>query len=332
MMNLQQGEKKVAVKMDKIGILTSGGDASGMNATIRAATRYAKYRSLSVVAFYEGFKGLINDNHIILDLDSVGGIIDRGGTFLYSARSEEFKSDSGMKKAINNLRKHEIDGLIVVGGDGSFRGVHDLHKRGVRGVGIPATIDNDIAGTDYSIGFDTALNVIIDLISKIRDTASSHDRIFVVEVMGRDSGNIAISAGLASGADYIVVPEMKFDIRDIANNIKEQRKSKRHTLVFVAEGAARAQDVATVIREVVGREVRFSVLGHIQRGGAPSALDRLLAAEFGKKAVDLLLEGKSDCMTAIKGRQIMSVELEKVINSKKEINKQLYELAGVLSQ
>ena len=322
----------MAVKMDKIGILTSGGDASGMNATIRAATRYAKYRSLSVIAFYEGFKGLINDNHIILDLDSVGGIIDRGGTFLYSARSEEFKSDSGMKKAINNLRKHEIDGLIVVGGDGSFRGVHDLHKRGVRGVGIPATIDNDIAGTDYSIGFDTALNVIIDLISKIRDTASSHDRIFVVEVMGRDSGNIAISAGLASGADYIVVPEMKFDIRDIANNIKEQRKSKRHTLVFVAEGAARAQDVATVIREVVGREVRFSVLGHIQRGGAPSALDRLLAAEFGKKAVDLLLEGKSDCMTAIKGRQIMSVELEKVINSKKEINKQLYELAGVLSQ
>ena len=322
----------MAVKMDKIGILTSGGDASGMNATIRAATRYAKYRSLSVVAFYEGFKGLINNNHIILDLDSVGGIIDRGGTFLYSARSEEFKSDSGMKKAINNLRKHEIDGLIVVGGDGSFRGVHDLHKRGVRGVGIPATIDNDIAGTDYSIGFDTALNVIIDLISKIRDTASSHDRIFVVEVMGRDSGNIAISAGLASGADYIVVPEMKFDIRAIANNIKEQRKSKRHTLVFVAEGAARAQDVATVIREVVGREVRFSVLGHIQRGGAPSALDRLLAAEFGKKAVDLLLEGKSDCMTAIKGRQIMSVELEKVINSKKEINKQLYELAGVLSQ
>jgi len=315
-----------------IGLLTSGGDASGMNATIRAVTRYAKYKSLDVTGYYEGFKGLINNNSIVLDLNSVGGIIDRGGTFLYSARSEEFKTEEGMQKSMHNMKKNGVDALIVIGGDGSFRGAHDLHERGMQVIGIPATIDNDIAGTDYSLGFDTALNVIISLISKIRDTASSHDRLFVIEVMGRNSGLIAINSGLACAADYILIPEVKVDLVRIANKIKNHREGKRHTLIVVAEGAAKASDVAASIKLLVGHEVKISVLGHIQRGGYPSALDRLLAAEFGKTAVDLLLDGKSDCMTAIQGNEIKSCTLEYAINNKKEINKELYDLAHILSQ
>ncbi len=315
----------------KIGVLTSGGDASGMNATIRAVTRYAKYKSLEVIGFYEGFKGLIANNFIELTVENVGGIIDRGGTILYSARSQEFKTEEGMKKAIQNLNKNQVDGLIIIGGDGSFRGAHDLHLRGVKAVGIPATIDNDIAGTDYSIGFDTALNVIISLLSKIRDTAFSHDRLFVIEVMGKNSGLIAINAGLACAADYILIPEVEVDLVKIANSIKNHRKGKRHTLIIVAEGAAKASDVAASIKLLVGHEVRVSVLGHIQRGGFPSALDRLLAAQFGKKAVDLLLKGESDCMTAIQGKKILPVPLEYVMNNKKDVSRELYQLAHILS-
>jgi 6-phosphofructokinase 1 len=316
----------------KIGLLTSGGDASGMNATIRAVTRYAKYKSLDIIGFYEGFKGLIDNDFLVLDLNSVGGIIDRGGTILYSARSEEFKTQEGMLKAKVNLKKHKIDGLIVIGGDGSFRGVHDLHNLGVQVVGIPATIDNDIAGTDYSLGFDTALNVIISLLSKIRDTASSHDRLFVIEVMGRNSGMIAINSGLACAADYILIPEVEVDLVKIANKIRNHRKDKRHILIVVAEGAARASDVAASLKLIVGHEVRISILGHIQRGGSPSALDRLLAAEFGKKAVDLLIEGKSDCMTAIQGNKIVSCPMDYVFSRKKKVDKELYDLAHILSQ
>jgi len=316
----------------KIAMLTSGGDASGMNAVIRAVTRYAKFKGLEVLGFYEGFKGLINNDFVVLNLNSVGGIIDRGGTFLYSARSEEFKTEEGMQKAIVNLNKNKVDGLIIIGGDGSFRGANDLHNRGVQVVGIPGTIDNDIAGTDYSIGFDTALNVIIDLISKIRDTASSHDRLFVIEVMGKSSGIIAVSAGLACAADYILIPEVEVDLVKIANKIKNHREGKRHTLIVVAEGAAKAIDVASSIKLLVGHEVRVSVLGHIQRGGSPSALDRLLAAEFARKAVDLLLDGKSDCITAIEGNIIKSVPLDYVLSRKKNIDKELYELAHILSK
>ncbi len=321
----------MAADIKRIAMITSGGDASGMNATIRAITRYARHKSLEVIGFYEGYKGLIANNYTVLTEENVGGIIDRGGTILYSARSQEFKTEEGMQKAIENLKKNSIDGLIVIGGDGSFRGVHDLHIRGVQAVGIPATIDNDIAGTDYSIGFDTALNVIISLLSKIRDTAFSHDRLFVIEVMGKNSGLIAINAGLACAADYILIPEIEVDLVKIANSIRNHRKGKRHTLVIVAEGAAKASDVAASIKLLVGHEVRVSVLGHIQRGGFPSALDRLLAAQFGKKAVDLLLKGESDCMTAIQGKKIVSVPMEFVMNNKKDISKELYQLAHILS-
>ncbi|MBU4482554.1 MAG: 6-phosphofructokinase [Actinobacteria bacterium] len=302
-----------------------------MNAVIRTVTRYAIYNNLKVYGFYEGFKGLINNDFIVLDLNSVGGIIDRGGTFLYSARSEKFKCREGQKQAIDNLKKNKIEGLVVIGGDGSFRGAHELHKQGIQVVGIPATIDNDVAGTDYSIGFDTALNVIIDIMSKIRDTASSHERIFVVEVMGRNSGMIAVNTGIACGADYILIPEIEFDLAKIASQIKNHREGKRHTLVVVAEGAASASDVASSIKLLAGHEVRISVLGYIQRGGSPSALDRILAAEFGKKAVDLLLEGESDCMIGIKSMKIETSKFEDILEAKKNIDEDLYRLAHILA-
>lgn len=319
------GEKR------NIALLTSGGDASGMNAVIRTVTRYAIYNNLKVYGFYEGFKGLINNDFKVLDLNSVGGIIDRGGTFLYSARSEKFKCREGQKEAIDNLKKNKIEGLVIIGGDGSFRGAHELHKQGIQVVGIPATIDNDVAGTDYSIGFDTALNVIIDIMSKIRDTASSHERIFVVEVMGRNSGMIAVNIGIACGADYILIPEIEFDLVKIASQIKNHREGKRHTLVIVAEGAASASDVASSIKLLAGHEVRISVLGYIQRGGSPSALDRILAAEFGKKAVDLLLEGESDCMIGIKSMKIETSKFEDILETKKSIDEDLYRLAHILA-
>jgi len=318
-------------KKRKIGVLTSGGDASGMNAVIRTVTRYGIYNNLEICGFYEGYKGLINNDFGILDLNSVGGIIDRGGTFLYSARSEEFKRSSGIKKAVSNLEADGIEGLIVVGGDGTFRGAHELHLKGIQVIGIPATIDNDIAETDYSIGFDTSLNVIIDLISKIRDTASSHERIFVIEVMGRNSGIIAVNTGIACGGDYILIPEIKVDLNKVAEQMRKHREGKRHTLIILAEGAGKASDIASLIKKKVGQEVRVSVLGHIQRGGSPSAMDRILAAEFGKKAIDLLIEGKSDYMVGMKSMKIKISKFEDVLKEKKGIDVDLYKLSHILS-
>ncbi len=312
--------------------MTSGGDASGMNAAIRAATRYAIYRGCEVFGYYEGYKGLIEDNLIKLELNTVGGIIDRGGTFLYSARSDEFMTERGQQKAINSLKKNKIDTLITIGGEGTFKGAHDLHNKQIQVVGIPATIDNDIPGTDYSIGFDTALNVIIDIMSKIRDTASSHDRIFVIQVMGRTSGMIAVNAGLACGADYILIPEEDFDLKEMTDQIKHHRKGKRHTLIMVAEGAGNAHDITQSIKNMVGQDVRVSVLGHIQRGGSPSALDRILAAQFGRKAVEAAMEGKSDCMVAYQGKKIKLVDFEYLIKNGQRVDKTLYELAIILSK
>jgi len=312
--------------------MTSGGDASGMNAAIRAATRYAIYKGNEVFGFYEGYKGLIANHFTKLELNTVGGIIDRGGTFLYSARSDEFMTEKGQQKAIDHLKSNDIDALITIGGDGTFKGAHDLHNKQVQVVGIPATIDNDIAGTDYSIGFDTALNVIIDIMTKIRDTASSHDRIFVIQVMGRNSGMIAVNAGLACGADYIMVPEVKFDLVKISEEIKNHRKGKRHTLIMVAEGAGNAHDIASSIKLLVGQEVRVSVLGHIQRGGSPSALDRVLAAKFGQAAVDAVIDGKSDCMVAYQAKKIVLVEFGYIMENAQKVNQDLYDLALILSK
>ncbi|MGM0367570.1 MAG: 6-phosphofructokinase [Actinomycetota bacterium] len=318
-------------KKKRLALLTSGGDASGMNAAIRAVTRYAIYNNYEVLGFYEGYKGLVDNNFNILKLNSVSGIIDRGGTVLYSARSEEFKTEEGQKKALESLEKNNTSQLIVIGGDGTFRGAHDLHDKGIKVIGIPATIDNDIAGTDYSIGFDTALNVIIDIISKIRDTASSHDRLFVIEVMGRQSGMIAVNAGAACAADYILIPEENFDLVKIANEIRNHREGKRHTLLIVAEGAGKANDIASSIKLLAGHEVRVSVLGHIQRGGSPSALDRILAAKFAKKAVDALMDNKSGCMVGYQGKKIKIVDFSYVFKHKSNVDQDLYDLAFILS-
>lgn len=318
-------------QVKRIGILTSGGDASGMNAAIRAAVRYAIYKKVEIYGFYEGFKGLVANNFKVLTNNSVGGIIDRGGTFLYTARSETFKTKEGLLKARKNLEEDLIDALIIIGGDGSFRGARDLNELGVNVVGIPATIDNDIYGTDFSLGFDTALNVIISLISKIRDTASSHERIFVIEVMGRNSGELAIKSGLACGADYILIPEIKADLAKISNSIKHHREGKRHTLIIVAEGSAKAEDVASSIKLLVEHEVRVSVLGHIQRGGSPSALDRILAAQFAKKAVDFLIEGGTNAMVAVRNNQIKVLDFNDVLGKPRPIDKHLYELAHILA-
>ncbi|MDD5658890.1 MAG: 6-phosphofructokinase [Actinomycetota bacterium] len=317
--------------MRKIGILTSGGDASGMNAAIRAAVRYAIYKKIEVYGYYEGFKGLIANNYKVLTNNSVGGIIDRGGTVLFTARSEEFKTKEGLLKAKNNLKENSIDALVVIGGDGSFRGARDLSEFGVNVVGIPATIDNDIYGTDLSLGFDTALNVIIDLVSKIRDTASSHERIFVVEVMGRNSGELAIKSGLACGSDYVLIPGIKFDLAKISSEIKNHRIGKRHTLLMVAEGAAKAEEVASSIKLLVDHEVRFSVLGHIQRGGSPTAVDRLIAAQFAKKAIDFIISGGTNAMVAIQKNKIEVVDFNEVFSKNKIIDKSLYDYAHILA-
>lgn len=321
----------MAKQVKRIGVLTSGGDASGMNAAIRSIVRYSNYKKLEVVGYYEGFKGLISNNYNVLSNNSVGGIIDRGGTFLFTARSEEFKTKEGLAVAKKNLKSNNIDALIIIGGDGSFRGARDLNCLGINAVGIPATIDNDIYGTDYSLGFDTSLNVIISLISKIRDTASSHERIFVIEVMGRNSGELAIKSSLAGGADYVLIPEVRVDLVKIANAIKHHREGKRHTLVIVAEGAAKATDVAASIKLLVKQEVRISVLGHIQRGGSPSAMDRILASQFAQKAVDFLISGGTNAMVGLQNNKIKTVPFEEVIGRKKEIDKNLYDLAHILA-
>ncbi len=318
-------------QIGRIGILTSGGDASGMNAAIRAVVRYAIYKKIEVYGYYEGFKGLITNNYKALSNNSVGGIIDRGGTVLFTARSEIFKTQEGLQRAKKNLQERSVDALIIMGGEGSFKGARDLNALGVKVVGIPATIDNDIYGTDFSLGFDTALNVIISLVSKIRDTASSHERIFVIEVMGRNSGELAIRSGLACGADYILIPEIKVDLVKISHSIKNHREGKRHTLLIVAEGAAKAEEVASSLKLLVDHEVRFSVLGHIQRGGSPSALDRILAAQFAKKAVDFIISGGTNAMTAIQKNKITMVDFDEIFLKSKTIDKSLYDYAHILA-
>jgi 6-phosphofructokinase len=315
----------------KIAVLTSGADASGMNFAISAVTKYAEYKSCQVIGFYEGFIGLMNNKFIKLDTEYVDGLEERGGTFLYTARTSEFKTEKGINKATANLKQHKIDGLILIGGDGTFRGGNELHKKGINVVGIPASIYNDISGTDYSIGFDSALNTIKGMVSKIRDTASSHNRLFIIEVMGKNSGNIAINAGLACAVDYILAPEIKFDMLKISNSIRKRSSGKKHIIIMTAEGAARAHEVASCLGPLVGQEVRISVLGYTQRGGSPSAIDRILAARFAKEAVELLLDGKSNLMAAIKGKYIRAVSFDNIINTRKDINKEYYKLAHILS-
>ena len=318
--------------MKRIAVLTSGGDSPGMNPAIRAVVRRAIYRDLEVIGILHGYQGLLDGDFIPLGVSSVGGIIQRGGTILHTARCMEFKTPEGQRKALMNLEHSDVDGLVVIGGDGSFRGALALSKIGMPTIGIPGTIDNDIAGTDTTLGFDTAINTVIDAVDKIRDTASSHERTYVIEVMGRHSGYIALWSGLAAGAESILVPESKSNIDDMIDRLKHgHNRGKEHSIIIVAEGVSSGSDVAKLIEEKTGFETRVSVLGYIQRGGSPSAIDRLLGCRMGAKAVDLLLEGKSGYMIGEQGHDIVGIPLEEALKTPHELPLGMYDLARSLA-
>lgn len=319
----------MSAKIKKVGVLTSGGDSPGMNAAIRAVVRSCSYYNLTCVGIYRGYQGLIEKDFEELSARSVKNVINRGGTFLKSARCNEFMSKEGRAKAYRNLLKDEIDALVVIGGDGTFTGALLLYEEhGFPVVGIPATIDNDISGTDFTIGYDTALNTVVDAIDKIRDTASSHNRLFLVEVMGRDAGDIALNSGVGAGAEEILIPEEEKGIGHLLDSLEKSRKSgKTSSIVVVAEGEKSGKNIFE-LAEYIGEnlknyDIRVSVLGHIQRGGAPSCYDRVLASKLGVGAVEALLKGESNVMVGVTHRKIQSVDFEIAIKKQRPIDEEL---------
>ncbi|MFB6364759.1 6-phosphofructokinase [Paenibacillus elgii] len=321
------------MSVKKIAVLTSGGDSQGMNAAVRAVVRSGLYHGLEVFAVQRGYAGLINDDIREMDLRSVGDIIQRGGTILQTARCKEFVTAEGQQLAADNLRKRGIDGLVVIGGDGSYQGANKLSKLGINTMGLPGTIDNDIPFTDFTIGFDTAVSIVVDAINKLRDTMSSHERSSIVEVMGRHCGDIALYAGLASGAETILVPEVPYDLDEIANRMSENfSQGKRHSIIIVAEGVGRGEDISAEIMKRNGIEPRVTVLGHIQRGGTPTHNDRVLASSLGDFAVRRLIAGDSGKACGIIKGELVATDIDKVVNTKKQFKMELYELTKRLSQ
>lgn len=319
--------------MKKIGVLTSGGDAPGMNAAVRAAVRTGLSMGMEVYGIERGYEGLLDGDIKKMEWKSVGDILQRGGTVLRTARSERFKTEKGQEHAVMMLETFGIEGLVVIGGDGSFRGGLELSKRGIRIMGVPGTIDNDLGYTDYTIGFDTAVNTVLSLVSNIRDTASAHERTTIIEVMGRHCGDIALHSGLAGGADVILIPEVEFDINKVCRKvIRGQQSGKLHSLIIKAEGVElNSMELASIIEERTGTETRAVVPGHIQRGGTPSGRDRILASLMGKKAVELLYNDDESKAIGIVGDEIVSYNLEKALEMKRDFGKEIYELAEVLS-
>jgi 6-phosphofructokinase 1 len=316
-----------------IAVLTSGGDSQGMNAAVRAVVRSALYHNIKVYGIQRGYQGLLNNDIREMDLRSVGDIIQRGGTILQTARCEEFMTPEGQRKGAENLRRMGIDGLVVIGGNGSYQGANKLARLGIKTMGIPGTIDNDIPMTDFTIGFDTAVSIVVDAVNKLRDTMTSHERTSVVEVMGRHCGDIALYSGVASGAETILVPEAPFDLDEIASRMKENfLQGKRHSIVIVAEGAGKGEDIAREICKRNGHEARVTVLGHIQRGGTPTHNDRILASRLGDFAVRRLLEGDSNKACGVINGELVASPIEEVVNMKKPFNYELYELSKRLSQ
>tara|TARA_B110000305_G_C19424295_1_gene632677 strand:+ start:304 stop:1290 length:987 start_codon:yes stop_codon:yes gene_type:complete len=321
----------------KIGVLTSGGDAPGMNAAIRAVVRSCAYHKIACVGIYRGYEGLIEGDFEDLDARSVKNIINRGGTFLKSARSKGFFTKEGRQESYNNLKKEGVDALVVIGGDGTFTGAivfNDEHNFPI--VGIPGTIDNDINGTDFTIGYDTALNTVVEAIDKIRDTAISHNRLFLVEVMGRDAGDIALNAGIGAGAEEILIPELNMGRERLVESLKKSKKSgKSSSIVVVSEGDQIGKNIfelaAYIEEHLDGYEVRVSVLGHIQRGGAPSCYDRVLASRMGVAAVDALLNNERDIMIASVQRHMTSVPFSAVLEGDNKIDKELIRVADIIS-
>ncbi|TWJ26447.1 6-phosphofructokinase [Geobacter argillaceus] len=317
--------------MKKIGILTSGGDCSGMNAAIRAAVRTGLRLGIDMVGFRKGYAGLMKGDCIPLDNKAVSGILHRGGTFLQSARSPEFRTAEGQQKALENLRSLGIDGLVVLGGDGSLNGALALHRLGFPVVGIPASIDNDIPFTDMAMGVDTALNNIIYAVDCIKDTASSHARAFVIEVMGRNSGYLASIAAIASGAEFALVPEREFDLTEICQQLRARYEEGRdNAIIILAEGVGHGQELADTIKDAIGFETRVTVLGHYQRGGAPTVFDRLLASRFGKQAVELLVAGQQGIMVGLSCNAILATPIEDVVKGEKRPQDEVLRLAEVL--
>ena len=324
-------------KIKRIGVLTSGGDAPGMNAAVRAVVRASSYFSLECVAIYKGYQGLIDDDTKLMNARSVNNIINKGGTILKSARCLEFRTPEGRKKAYETIKKHTIDALIVIGGDGSFTGAMIFNSEfNFPVIGIPGTIDNDIHGTTHTIGFDTALNTVIDAIDKIRDTAISHNRLFFVEVMGRDAGHIALNTGIGAGAEEILVPEEDMGLDRLLESLKRSEKTgKSSSIVVIAEGDKTGKNVFEIAEYVEKNlpyyEVRVSVLGHMQRGGRPSCFDRVLASRMGVHAVESLLKGVSNVMVGIDNSQMILTPLESSIKGKTKINKNLIRVSEILS-
>ena len=316
----------------RIGVLTSGGDAPGMNAAIRAVTRKAIYHGLEVVGIQRGFWGLLNESYRELKLGSVADIIQRGGTLLQTSRSEEFKTPEGQQKALEFLQKIGVTGLVVIGGDGSFKGAQALYEQGLNTVGVPGTIDNDIWGSERTIGFDTAVNTVTDAINKLRDTATAHERIYVVEVMGRHSGAIALMAGLAGGAETILLPEVPLDYEAVCSKLQRGiARGKRHSILLVAEGVASGAEVAENIRCILNMEVRVTVLGHLQRGGTPTAFDRVLASTMGAEAVDVLRRGEGGKVVVWQHGGPRVLDFSETEGQPIPFQKHLYELAKILS-
>ena len=319
--------------MKTIAVLTSGGDAPGMNAAIRAVVRTAIDKGLKVKGIQRGYSGLINGEIFDMDRHSVSDIIQRGGTILRTARCKEFLKEEVREKAANVLKVFGIDSLVVIGGNGSFMGAQKLSKLGVKTVGLPGTIDNDLSYTDYTIGFDTTLNTVLDAINKLRDTSTSHERVSIVEVMGRDCGDIALFSGIAGGAESVIVPEKGYDFKELCKNILEGKlRGKMHNLIILAEGVGGAAELAKKVEEATGIEARATILGHIQRGGSPSAFDRMLASRMGVKAVEVLLEGKTSRVIGIREGKIIDQDIDEALEVPRKFDDKLYDIANMLSK
>jgi 6-phosphofructokinase 1 len=327
----------MSTSIKKIGVLTSGGDAPGMNAALRAVVRTAAYHKIECVGIYQGYQGLIDNKVKVMNARSVNNIINKGGTVLKSARCLEFRTKEGRQTAFETIQKHGIEALVVIGGDGSFTGAMIFQSEfNIPVIGIPGTIDNDIFGTSHTIGYDTALNTVIEAIDKIRDTAISHNRLFFVEVMGRDAGHIALNTGIGAGAEEVLIPEEDMGLDRLLDSLKRSEKSgKSSSIVVVAEGDKTGKNVFEIAEYVEKNmpyyDVRVSVLGHMQRGGSPSCFDRVLASRMGVYAVEALLEGKSNMMVGMKSEEIIFSPLEKAIKGKSEINKDLIRVSDILT-
>ena len=316
--------------MKTIGVLTSGGDAPGMNAAVRAVVRTAVYNGITVKGIRRGYNGLMEGDIIDLDSRAVSGIIQLGGTMLYSARSPRFKTAEGVAEAVETCKKHGIEGIVVIGGDGSFRGARDLSLAGIPCVGVPATIDNDISSTEYTIGFDTAMNTVIQMVDRLRDTCDSHERCSVVEVMGRHAGHLALRTAIGVGALAVLVPERENDINAVIEKIKEtQRMGKKHFIVMVAEGVGGVTEMAKQIEAETGIETRATILGHVQRGGSPTLRDRLIATQMGFAAVELLKEGIGNRVVAYKLGHVVNYDIYEALNMTKGLEDNLCTLADI---